>query len=168
MLSSKWRSPVLLGALVSVLALLAAACGAGRDEEASPSTTGERIKGGALAVATLEGDSLDPHFSSFQADISLQRMLWRGAYALDKNNVPLPAMAAELPEVSQDGTTYTIRLKPGLTWSDGDDLKAEDFVMGILRTCNPDVAGQYQYVLSNVVGCDDYYAAYGTEDEPKP
>ena len=167
MLSSKWRSPVLLGALVSVLALLAAACGAGRDEEASPSTTGERIKGGALAVATLEGDSLDPHFSSFQADISLQRMLWRGAYGLDRNNVALPAMAAELPEVSQDVTAYTIRLKPGLTWSDGDDLKAEDFVMGILRTCNPDVAGQYQYILSNVVGCDDYYYAYGSEEEPQ-
>jgi oligopeptide transport system substrate-binding protein len=42
-------------------------------------------------------------------------------------------------------------------WSDGDDLLAEDFAAGILRTCNPIHAGQYFYVLENLVGCFDHY-----------
>jgi oligopeptide transport system substrate-binding protein len=66
-------------------------------------------------------------------------------------------MAAALPDVSDGGKTYTIQIKEGLKWSGGDDLSAEDFVLGIQRTCNPEVAGEYQYVLTNVVGCDDHY-----------
>src|SRR3990172_11175688 len=157
-----WR--YLLVALLAVGALAAfSACGDDDEEKATetPAATtpaaGERIQGGTLTVATIEGDKLDPHQSSFGSEISFERMLWRAAYALDKEDVPQPAMAEDLPEVSADGLTYTIKLQEGLLWSDGDPLLAEDFVMGILRTCNPIIAGEYQYVLSNIVGCDAHY-----------
>lgn len=171
----QWR--FLLLSILAIVALAAfAACGddddGGDDEEtATPAETpgggeGERIDGGDMVVHAQEPDSLDPHFSSFAQDISLHRMLWRGMYWLDKDFNVTPHMAADDPEVSADGTVYTIPLREGLLWSDGDDLKAEDFVLGIQRTCNPDNAGQYQYLLSNIVGCDDYYTAYGTEEAP--
>jgi len=157
-----WR--YLLVALLAVGALAAfSACGDDDEEQATetPAATtpaaGERIQGGTLTVATVEGDKLDPHQSSFGSEISFERMLWRAAYTLDKEDVPQPAMAEDLPEVSADGLTYTIKLQEGLLWSDGDPLLAEDFVMGILRTCNPIIAGEYQYVLSNIVGCDAHY-----------
>ena len=157
-----WR--YLLVALLAVGALAAfSACGDDDEEKATetPAATtpaaGERIQGGTLTVATIEGDKLDPHQSSFGSEISFERMLWRAAYTLDKEDVPQPAMAEDLPEVSADGLTYTIKLQEGLLWSDGDPLLAEDFVMGILRTCNPIIAGEYQYVLSNIVGCDAHY-----------
>jgi oligopeptide transport system substrate-binding protein len=76
-------------------------------------------------------------------------------------------MAAGPAEVSADGRTVTVRLKNGLTWSDGEDLTAADFVLGIQRTCDPDNAGEYQFVLANVAGCDDYYAAAEAEDAEK-
>jgi oligopeptide transport system substrate-binding protein len=85
--------------------------------------------------------------------------VWRGLYHLDVNDKPQPAMADGAPQVSSDGKTYTIKLKKDLKWSDGQPLTAEDFVLGIQRTCNPDVAGHYQYILTNIVGCDDYYNA---------
>lgn len=154
----------MLAALVGIAVLAFAACddeeeeGAGETPAAGETpTAGERIQGGELTVATDEPDSLDPHFSSFSQDIGLDRMLWRGLYWLDTDNVPQPAMAAAAPEISDDGTVYTVKLKEGLLWSDGDDLLAEDFVMGILRTCNPVNAGEYQYLVSNVAGCDDHY-----------
>lgn len=146
----------LLAAAAAVALLAFAACD-GDDEEGDGGVTGDRIEGGELTVATIEGDALDPHFSSFASDISLQRMLWRALYTLDFNNEPQPSMAAEMPQISEDGKTYTIKLREGLKWSDGDDLKAEDFVMGFQRTCNPDNAGEYEYLLTNVVGCDDHY-----------
>lgn len=66
-------------------------------------------------------------------------------------------MAAAAPAISDDGLTYTVELRDGLKWSDGDDLTADDFVAGIRRTCNPDNAGGYEYVLANLVGCDAHY-----------
>ncbi len=156
--SAGWR---LLLVLLAALAVLAAFAACGNKEKAGGGTptAGERIDGGTLTVATVEGDKLDPHQSSFATEISFERMLWRGPYTQDFGDVPQPVLAEALPEISADGLTYTITLKEGLLWSDGDDLLAEDFVMGILRTCNPVVAGEYQYVLSNVVGCDDHYNA---------
>lgn len=175
----------LLMSLIAVLALAFAACGDDDDgtgddgdgtETAAPTDgeTGEptepsgdgRVQGGELIVQSNEPDSLDPHFSSFAQDISLHRMLWRGLYWLDADYNVTPHMAASDPEISEDGLTYTIAVRDGLTWSDGDDLTAEDFVLGIQRTCNPDNAGQYFYVLTNVVGCTEYYTAYGSEDAP--
>lgn len=151
----------LLAALAAFAALAFAACNGDDDDDGGGGVSGERIEGGELTLATVEPDALDPHFSSFSQDISLQRMIWRGLYTLDASNEPQPSMAASLPEISEDGKTYTITLRDGLQWSDGDDLLAEDFVMGILRTCNPDNAGEYQYVLTNIAGCDDHF---GNED----
>lgn len=151
----------LLAALAAFAVVAFAACNGDDDDDGGGGVSGERIEGGELTLATVEPDKLDPHFSSFSQDISLQRMLWRGLYTLDANNEPQPTMAASLPEISDDGTVYTITLREGLLWSDGDDLLAEDFVAGILRTCNPDNAGEYQYVLTNIAGCDDHF---GNED----
>jgi oligopeptide transport system substrate-binding protein len=170
-----WR--LVAVSLFAITALLAfSACGdddegGGGDGDTPGATTaaagdGERIAGGDLIIQGNEFQSLDPHFSSFAQDISLHRMLWRGLYSLDTDNNPVPAMAESDPEVSADGTTVTVTLREGLTWSDGDDLLAEDFVAGFLRTCNPVNAGEYQYVLTNIVGCDDYYnAAAGPDGE---
>jgi ABC-type transport system substrate-binding protein len=155
----------LLAALAAIIAVAFAACDGDDDGDGGGGVSGDRIEGGALTLATVEPDALDPHFSSFSQDISLQRMIWRGLYTLDANNEPQPTMAASLPDISDDGKTYTITLRDGLLWSDGDDLLAEDFVMGILRTCNPDNAGEYQYVLTNLVGCDDHYGNEAGFDE---
>ena len=115
-----WR--FLLLTAVAMTALVAfAACGDDDDEGddgGSPTATGEetpagdgRQQGGELTIQGNEFQKLDPHFSSFASDISLHRMLWRGLYSLDTDNVPVPAMAASDPEVSADGTTVTVTLK---------------------------------------------------------
>src|SRR3989304_5473705 len=159
-LPHKYRWLWLLTVMAVIAVVAFAACkddkGAGKTP---PPAAGERRQGGELTVQSVEFASLDPHFSSFAQDISLQRMLWRGLFSLDKENVPQPSMAAAQPEVSDDGRTYTITLRDGLKWSDGDTLLAEDFVLAIHRTCNPGNAGEYQYVLTTIVGCDDHYGA---------
>lgn len=165
-----WRH--LLLAIFAIVALGAlAACGDDDDSGGSPTATatagggdGERIDGGTLRIQQVEPASLDPHFSSFAQDISVQRMIWRGLYSLGTDNVPVPAMADGEPAISADGKTFTVKLKEGIKWSDGEDLLADDFVLGILRTCNPVNAGEYQYLISNIVGCDAYYTALAGPD----
>jgi len=156
MTSSKWR---LLLSLVSLLAILSIAVACGDDDDDDGGGGAAVQKGGTITIGATQFESWDPHFGDFAADIAHYFKVWRGLYHLDLNNKPVAAMADGAPTVSSDGKTYTIKLKKDLKWSDGKPLTAKDFVLGIQRTCNPDNAGHYQYILTAIVGCDDYYGA---------
>jgi oligopeptide transport system substrate-binding protein len=158
--------------MFAVLAIMAiaVACGDDDDDDGGDDTSGGgggtasptaqvQKPSGTITIGATQFETWDPHFSDFAQDITHMVYVWRGLYHLDLNDKPQPAMADGAPKVSSDGKTYTITLKKNLKWSDGQPLTAEDFVLGIQRTCNPDVAGHYQYILTNIVGCDDYYAA---------
>jgi len=180
MLTKRWRLPFLIGALISMVALLAVACGGG-EEEKEEGATPTKAAGGekapasqqVLVVQQNEPEYFDPHRSNFEQDISIEKMLFRGLYQLvptEEGGVKAElAMAAGEPEVS--GNVYTVKLKPGLKWSDGQPLIAQHYVDGILRSCSPDVASPYQYILGasilGIEGCDEYFGAKGTAEEPK-
>jgi len=171
MFATRWKALGLLASVAAIL-MLAAACssssnnktttpgnGASATSPAGASATGSTSapqQGGSITVQALQPQSFDPHFSAFAQDISIDRMVWRGLYRLDKNNKPQPEMAASQPQVSSDSLTYTVKLQSGLKWSDGAPLTAKDFVAGIVRTCAPDTAGQYTSFLFNIVGCEKY------------
>lgn len=178
MTRTTWRLLLSVFAVLAVM-VIATACGGDDSGGNTPGATGtagggtsptagQPKAGGNLVVQYLDVQSWDPHFSAFAQDIGQQGFIWRGLYKLDKDNKPQPEMAASMPTISPDQKTYTVKLKPGLKWSDGQPLTAKDFVAGIQRTCDPDNAGQYQYLLSNIVGCDDFYNANGNPKATPP
>ncbi|HEX6031250.1 MAG TPA: peptide ABC transporter substrate-binding protein [Tepidiformaceae bacterium] len=147
-------------------AIFAAACGdddddngTGADNTSTSGDSGKPVDGGEITVQYAEPESFDPHWSHFAQDIGVQRMVWRGLYRLVKDNKVEPEMASDMPKVSDDGKTVTVKLRSGLKWSDGAPLTAKDFVAGIQRTCDPDNAGTYKDTISNIVGCDEFYDA---------
>ncbi|MBN9491984.1 peptide ABC transporter substrate-binding protein [bacterium] len=174
---TRWR---LLAAAVSLIAVLvlAAACSSSSDNkktttpaggssstaQASASASGSSTaqQGGSITVQALQPQSFDPHYSGFSQDISIERMVWRGLYRLDKDNKLQPEMAASQPQVSSDSLTYTVKLQSGLKWSDGAPLTAKDFVAGIVRTCAPATAGYYVSFVYNIVGCQDFAESKAT------
>jgi oligopeptide transport system substrate-binding protein len=174
---TRWR---LLAAAVSLIAVLvlAAACSSSNDNkktttpaggssstaQASASASGSSTaqQGGSITVQALQPQSFDPHYSGFSQDISIERMVWRGLYRLDKDNKLQPEMAASQPQVSSDSLTYTVKLQFGLKWSDGAPLTAKDFVAGIVRTCAPATAGYYVSFVYNIVGCQDFAESKAT------
>ncbi|MBA4179022.1 MAG: hypothetical protein C0506_00380 [Anaerolinea sp.] len=177
MTKPKWRMLLSVLAMFAVLAI-AAACGDDDNAEPTKAPGGTAAAGsptapavtkpsGTITIRTIQFESWDPHFADFNQDIEHFFMVWRGLYHLDADSKPQPAMAAGMPTVSADGKTYTVKLQPGLKWSDGQPLDAADFVLGLQRTCNPDNAGHYQYILTAVVGCDDYYGAAKKTAEEK-
>ncbi|OAI38821.1 hypothetical protein AYO38_08910 [bacterium SCGC AG-212-C10] len=143
----------------------AAACGDDDDSSDGGTSPGNATAspqpktGGEIVIQHRPFRSFDPHFTAFGRDISQQGMVFRGLYKLDINDKMQPELAASLPQISADGKTYTIAMKPGLKWSDGQPLTAKDAVAAFQRTCNPDVAGQYSANLFNIVGCQEYYTA---------
>lgn len=123
-----------------------------------------------LRASFIEPQYLDPHRSSFAQDISVERMLFRGLFQLDKDAKPVPAMAAELPTtanggISADGKTWTIKLKSGLKFSDGSALTAKDFEYSFLRALSPETAGDYGYLLESLAGGSKYLASKATGAE---
>lgn len=60
--------------------------------------------------------------------------------------------------VSPDGKTYTIKLHPNLTFSDGSPLTAEDVAFTLTVLYDPKYDGDTNISLAHIVGGDDYKA----------
>ena len=68
-------------------------------------------------------------------------LIYDTLYALDSQFRPRPQMA-EGHEVSDDGRTYTIRLREGLRFHDGEPVRAQDCVASLRRWAARDGFGQ--------------------------
>jgi len=131
---------------------------------AALSACGERRAGGdASGLKTLlrgngpDPDSLDPHRARSTESMQVLRDLFEGLTRLDRRAAPIPG-AAESWTVSPDGRVYTFKLRPGLRWSNGDALVAEDFAAGLRRLVDPATASQYAEVIDVVVNARDVVA----------
>ena len=63
-------------------------------------------------------------------------------YRLDENADPQPNLAVALPEISEDGTVYTITIRDNAKYANGDPVKAADIVYAIQRIFDPAVGSQ--------------------------
>jgi peptide/nickel transport system substrate-binding protein len=69
--------------------------------------------------------------------------------------------AAEMPTVSDDGLSYTFKLKEGITFSDGTPLTAQDYVRSWERIgLEGDVSGLMQVYIESVEALDDYTVVF--------
>jgi len=66
----------------------------------------------------------------------------------------IPGLAAELPQVSSDGRTYTLRLREGLVYSDGTPVRASDFEHALKRVLHLGSPGAPFY--EHIAGAVDY------------
>jgi peptide/nickel transport system substrate-binding protein len=73
--------------------------------------------------------------------------------------------AADFPTVSNDGKTYTFTLKQGITYADGTQLTAQDYVTAWERIgLEGDVSGLIQLYVESVEAPDDYTVVYNLTD----
>jgi oligopeptide transport system substrate-binding protein len=132
-------------------------------------TSGARAQAGdkVLRVHHLSyPDVVDPQKSSFTAEIDILQLVYEGLTRLDASQQTVPG-AAESWHYNDDATQITFTLRPGLTYSDGSPLTAENFRYAIERTCDPVTAGEYQYLMFEVVGCAEF-AGLASDDEGEP
>ena len=95
---------------------------------------GEPHHGGSLRVA-ITGDppALDPHTSTAVIVLEVASHIVEYLYVRDADGLVQPMLAAALPEVSDDGLTYTIRIREGVPFHDGQILTADDVVASLDR-----------------------------------
>ncbi|MGH2545897.1 MAG: ABC transporter substrate-binding protein [Actinomycetota bacterium] len=154
-------------ALVGVLALAAAACG----EEAAPPAAedeGEAQRGGTF-LGGLESDvdaAFDPQKEYYSVTwgfyhCCLLRTLVTtpGTTADNGGNDLQPDLATELPEVSEDGLTYTFTIRDGVTFGppyQDMEITAQSFINALEREATPAVGAGYPFYYSVIEGFDAF------------
>ncbi|MGC9356864.1 MAG: peptide ABC transporter substrate-binding protein [Anaerolineae bacterium] len=124
--------------------------------------------------------TIDPALSTDTSSVQIVDEITVGLTRLNEVTLELePGMAADWT-VSADGLTYTFNLVEGIPWVrwNGEAVEevldeegnvryvtAHDFEYGMKRTCNPETASDYAYVLGfALAGCNDLLNADGYTD----
>lgn len=96
-----------------------------------------------------EPGTLDPHRARTMQEHNVLRDLFEGLlrYSADGQ---LIAGAAERWDISADGLTYTLELRPEARWSNGDPVTAEDFVYSFRRLVDPETAAFYAEAIISI------------------
>ena len=158
--------------LAIVLALVLGACTQQATPAASPTggagtspTTGEQPKPGGelIYVVTAEPPTFDAHQSTTFATLQPVSPHYSLLYRLDPTdnvNKIIPDVAAEMPQISADKLTWTVKLRTDVTFHDGTKMTSAD------------VKATYDKILKPPTGVTSprasAYAAVDTVTAPDP
>lgn len=156
MMKKRWKQAVSL-LLVSAMTVGLAACGASsKDGAASAGATTTAANGGSASGTSdlnvmLETpvEALDPQQAVDGTSFEVIADYTDGLYQMDKDGEAVPALAADT-QISEDGLSYTFKIRDDAKWSNGDPVTAQDFVFAWQRAVDPKVASEYAYMLSDV------------------
>lgn len=105
---------------------------------------------------STEPEAIDPALATGQPDGRVCRLLFEGLTREDPRTLePRPGQASRW-EVSADGLTLTFHLRPGLAWSDGAPLTAEDFRWSWLRVLTPKTAARNAGLLAPIENAEAF------------
>lgn len=76
-----------------------------------------------------------------------------------------PGMAAGEPQISNDGLTWTFKLREDIFWSNGDPVTAKDFEAAWKYALNPQTASAYAYQLYYLEGAEAYNFSNETDSD---
>jgi peptide/nickel transport system substrate-binding protein len=85
----------------------------------------------------------NPLYASSEADATVSRLMFASLFTYNVNGQLVGELAKDY-SVDSHGTTYTVHLKPGLTWHDGKPLTSNDVVFTYHSIQNPDIQSPLQ------------------------
>lgn len=141
-----WKKPF----AVAMAGVMLAGCGSSSTDAGSTASGGETDKDAKVVVA-LDADlnTMDYEVATDGNSFIMQSMCVGGLTQLDAKGQPQPDLASKWEE-SKDGKTYTFHIRKDAKWSNGDDLTANDFVYGWQRLVSPDLASEYNFIMTTI------------------
>lgn len=141
---------------LSVLALVVAGCGDGDDDASDPRT------GGSFSVYVCEPESLIPQDTNETCGSEVLNALFTPlvGYDADDSDVNYDRGIARSVE-SSDQTVWTIRLKDGWTFHNGEAVDAASFARAWNAGAYGPNAYDNAYFFQNIAGYDDLQAPAG-------
>jgi peptide/nickel transport system substrate-binding protein len=162
------RVSTAVGAAAAAILLAACSSGSPSSVASSGAATGGAPKPG-VASGTLTGamssgaiDTMDPNRWYFAVTWGLANAmcttLVRYADKPDAAGTQLTAGTASMPTISDNGLTYTFKLRPGARFSDGKPITGQDIKYTFMRLMNPAIDTGTGYYFTNVTGAPAYLA----------
>ncbi len=110
-------------------------------------------------ITGSEPESLDPQFVTGQPEARILIGLYDRLVEYNPKTLePIPSMATHW-EASDDGINYTFYLRKTGKFSNGDPIKAEDFLWSIRRALSPELASRYAFMAYEIKYASEYNAA---------
>lgn len=137
-----------------VLSVFLAACGSDKKDEGSKDE-GKESAGDVAQVLNLiesaEIPSVDSSVAQDAVGFNVLNNIMEGLYRLDQDDLAVPAMADGEAEISEDGLTYTFKIRDA-EWSNGTPVTAHDFVYAWERAVAPETGSPYgPYLMAGMV-----------------
>jgi peptide/nickel transport system substrate-binding protein len=150
---SKLRTAVTIASITAVATFGVAGCGG------TKSNTGSSGGGEINVSMTSFPDYIDPQLSY---TLEGWEVLWNTytpllTYKHQKGDAGVdvvPGLAKDMPQISPDGKTYKLALRPNMKYSDGTPIKASDFTYAIKRLFKANSGGSVFY--EGIVGAKDF------------
>jgi ABC-type transport system substrate-binding protein len=100
--------------------------------------------------------SLDPHIAFDEVSAVVMQMLFDALYRYESDMTLVPQLAAALPEISEDGKTFRIRLREGVRFHHGRELRASDVVWTLERVLSPQLRSAGASYYTSIAGANEY------------
>ena len=113
-------------------------------------TSQQKADEGRVLNYGLEGDidTTDPNYRTLAVEHTLFRQIYEPLYFVNHDTGDMENRLAESYEVSDDGLMYTFKIKEGVKFHDGTEVKAEDVAFTI------ESAAKSTYISSTVANFD--------------
>jgi len=100
--------------------------------------------------------TIDPQKAGNARDISIAVQVFDGLLGFNEDLSLKAVVAEEVPStenggISEDGLTYTFKIRQNVTWSDGEQVTAQDFVYAMERLFTYDTGAIYRSVYYPVI-----------------
>lgn len=99
---------------------------------------------------SAEVKTLVPWAASEEQSSLVNNQAQEGLFRMDENNQPQLALC-DTYELSDDKLTYTFHLRDGLQWSNGDPVKASDFVFSWLKQMSAEATNGYSFIMNDYI-----------------
>lgn len=155
---------------LALSALLLAACGgqATPAPQATPAAeapaaaeaaapAGEPQRGGTMTIAYKDDlATLDPAIGYDWTNWPAEKMVFDALLDYDDTTTIVPQLAAELPQISADASVYTFKLRQGVKFHNGRELKADDVAYSITRVLNPETKSPGAGFFMGIQGAQEF------------
>jgi oligopeptide transport system substrate-binding protein len=98
-------------------------------------------------------ETLDPQKTQTTSEAHLLRDLFEGIVIHNAKGEVVGGVA-ETWNISEDGKTYTFKLRANAKWSNGDPVTASDFVYSLRRIMNPATGAKYANILYPILNAE--------------
>lgn len=149
--------------LVSLITVSSMTAACSNDKKGDKAETGDKQVLNLMSISDIP--SMDTSIATDMVAFDVMNQTMEGLYMLDDKDQAIPGVAEGDPEKSEDGKTWTIKLRKNAKWSNGDPVTANDFVYSWKRTLDPKTGAEYAYILYDIKNAEDINTGKKSLDE---